>query len=130
VEPAQKPLQAARASNGADAAPAPRPAPASGEEAARREEWEQLRVTVREQRTERGLTVAQLAEAIGASATTVKTALGMRRPPSQRLRQRLEAWVSAPEVAAEPAAPFRAGRTGNGRTRSNGAGNHAGAAAA
>jgi hypothetical protein len=139
AEPAQTPPQAAQAINGADAAPTPTPAPAAaaaparatfGEAATKRAEWEQLRVTVREMRTERGLSIAQLAVAIGSSATTLKTALGMKRPPSHRLRERLEAWVAAPEVAAEPAVPFRVGRTGNGRTRSNGAGDHAGAGAA
>jgi hypothetical protein len=41
-----------------------------------------------------------------------------------------EADLSGADLAAEPAVPFRAGRSGNGRTRSNGAGDHAGAAAA
>jgi hypothetical protein len=135
-EGAQRPPQGARAAN----VPPPRPAPApatrpvkamSREEDAKRAEWEALRMRVREMRTERGLTVAQLAEQIGSSAMTLKTCLGMRRPPTHRLRQRLKAWVAqAPEVAAEPAVPFRADRTSNGRTRSNGAGDHAGTAAA
>jgi ribosome-binding protein aMBF1 (putative translation factor) len=100
----------------------------SGEEAARREEWEQLRVTVRKQRTERGMSIAQLAAAIGSSATTLKTCLGMKRPPSHRLRERLEAWVvSAPEVVPAEAA-FQ--RNGTRRASSNGADTGAGAAAA
>jgi hypothetical protein len=91
---------------------------------AEREAWERLRIKVRERRVERGLTVTALAEELGASATTIKTSLGMRRPPSQRLRERLETWVAAPAVAAEAA--FRGNNgaghgTGTARSTANGA---------
>jgi transcriptional regulator with XRE-family HTH domain len=92
---------------------------------AERESWERLRTEVRERRNERGLTVAQLAEAIGSSATTLKTALGMRRPPSQRLRGRLVEWLktTAPEVvpAEEPFCPRTRRGAGTARSAANGA---------
>ena len=82
---------------------------------AERESWERLRTEVRERRNERGMTVAQLAEELGASAMTLKTALGMRRPPSARLRERLTEWLKTPEVVPAEE-PFRR-RTGNGAAR-------------
>jgi hypothetical protein len=56
-----------------------------------------------------------------ASPATIKTFLGMRRPPSQRLRRRLETWVAAPEVAAELAATFRPNGAGRDADTGNGA---------
>ena len=82
---------------------------------AERESWERLRTEVRERRNERGMTVAQLAEELGASPATIKTSLGMRRPPSARLRERLTEWLKTPEVVPVEQ-PFRR-KTGNGAAR-------------
>jgi hypothetical protein len=115
---ATRPLQRRQPVNGAESAPAPAAATALLDDP-RRESWETLRLRVREERQSRRLTVAQLAEAIGSSATTLSSALGMRRPPTQRLQERLEAWLTGASevVPAEPT--FR-----------NGAGAGHGAAAA
>jgi hypothetical protein len=134
AEPAQKPPQAARAGNGANAAPTPRPAPApatppakarSGAEDAERESWERLRQEVRTARQARGLTMAQLADALGMARATTKTALTCRRPPSARLQTRLTEWLAAPAVAVPDATFRRNGRDGTARSTANGAAEHA-----
>jgi hypothetical protein len=96
---------------------AARRAPANGTDS----QWESLRQQVRAGMTRQSLDYADLAAAVGCSASTMRVTLGRRQPASKRLVTALRAWLAAngeraPEVAT-PAIPFRsrsAERRGNG----------------
>ena len=85
-------------------------------------EWEELRQQVRAGMTGQSLDYADLAAAVGCSASTMRVTLGRRQPASKRLITALRAWLEtngerAPEVV--PAIPFR---SRGGERRGNGGG--------
>ena len=96
---------------------AARRAPANGMDS----QWESLRQQVRAGMTGQSLDYADLAAAVGCSASTMRVTLGRRQPASRRLIAALRAWLAAngeraPGVAV-PAIPFRSRggeRRGNG----------------
>jgi transcriptional regulator with XRE-family HTH domain len=92
--------------------------PAKAPDSAALAEWEELRQRVREARQERGVSIQDLAEQLGLAKTTLENALQCRALPSGRMRQNLEQWLAAPEVAADETM-FR----GNGASRTAGSDN-------
>jgi hypothetical protein len=90
--------------------------------------WEALRQQVREERTKRSMSNAELATALGMATTTLQGALQVRHPPSGRIQRLLTDWLAAaPEVAAD-ATMFRGNEAGRTDGRTNGA-EHANAGA-
>jgi ribosome-binding protein aMBF1 (putative translation factor) len=69
--------------------------------------WEALRQRVREARQAHGVSMQALAEQLGIAKTTLENTLQTRALPSVRMRQNLEQWLAAPEVAVSAAEPFR-----------------------
>jgi ribosome-binding protein aMBF1 (putative translation factor) len=69
--------------------------------------WEALRQRVREARQARRLGMQDLADVLGVARSTLENTLQTRALPSGRMRQNLEQWLAAPEVAVGTAEPFR-----------------------
>ena len=123
---AQPPQAAWRANDKPAKPPAPAVAPSGAatppSKATELAAWEQLRLAVREARTARGLSIEVLVSELGLARSTLQAAVQTRALPSMRLRRLLTEWLAAaPEVAAEPAATFRAGGNGTGNGNGNGA---------
>jgi hypothetical protein len=94
------------------AAPPPRPAAAVAEQPVVDAAWEDLRAAVKAAMAERGVSITDVAAAIGRSEIAARISLGSRKPPRPIVQSRLQAWLAdeptdAPEVAAHVAATFR-----------------------
>jgi hypothetical protein len=95
--------------------------PAASPDSTALAEWENLRQRVREARQTRKISIQTMAERLGLAKTTLENTLQTRALPSVRMRQNLEQWLAAPEVAANETM-FR----GNGAGHAAGSDNDAG----
>jgi hypothetical protein len=76
--------------------------------------WDVRRREIRAAMLERSVSYRELADQFGVAVQTLRHALGRRQPPTQAMRQKLEAWTEsgpAPAVAAKEQ-PFRTNGAG------------------
>jgi hypothetical protein len=88
--------------------------------------WLDLRAAVKSAMTERGVSITDVAAAVGRSEIAVRITLGSRTAPRPIVRTRLQEWIEqdAPEVAGHVAATFPGPgteRRGNGHDTGGGA---------
>jgi hypothetical protein len=87
--------------------PSPRAKPAtSAQPGAADPAWEALRQQVKAAMTERGVSYADIAQAIGRSEIGVRISLSTRKPPKPIVRTRLQTWLDLAPAVASPPVPF------------------------